>query len=131
MEQQSLSVVTEFIEAVKSLNLEKVGSLLHPEVIWEQPGTNRFSGLKQSSNEVFQMVGGMFEVSQNTMTLAQVKSYAVNNNQVAVSMVWKAERPGAALNSENIDLYTVKNGQIVAVTVFATDIQQENNFWGN
>ncbi|MBO9731680.1 MAG: nuclear transport factor 2 family protein [Chitinophaga sp.] len=131
MEQQTLQVVTEFVNAVQQVNLEKIGALLHPDISWEQPGTNRFSGTKNSSGEVFQMVGGMFEVSQNTMSLSDIKTIAVNGDQASVVLTWKASRPGAELHTDNVDVYTVKDGQIIAAKIYAADIQQENTFWGN
>ncbi|MEC5147398.1 nuclear transport factor 2 family protein [Chitinophaga sp. 212800010-3] len=131
MEKQTLDVVTAFVNAVQQVNLEKLGALLQPEIKWEQPGSNRFSGIKNSSGEVFQMVGGMFEVSGNTMTLADIKNIAVNGDQASVVLTWKATRPGAVLHTDNVDVYTVKDGQIVAAKIFATDLQQEDIFWGN
>ncbi|HEY9261767.1 nuclear transport factor 2 family protein [Chitinophaga sp.] len=131
MEKQTLQVVTEFVHAVQQVNLEKLGALLHPDISWEQPGCNRFSGTKKSSGEVFQMVGGMFEVSQNTMSLADIKTIAVNGDQASVVLTWKASRPGAELHTDNVDVYTVKEGKIVAAKIYAADIQQEDIFWGN
>ncbi|NLR65333.1 nuclear transport factor 2 family protein [Chitinophaga varians] len=131
MENQTLSVVKAFVAAVQQVDLEKLGALLHPEIKWQQPGTNRFSGTKSSAGEVFQMVGGMFEVSANTMTLAEVKSITVNGDQAAVLLTWKATRPGATLDTDNVDVYTVKDGQIVAAKIFAADPAHEDQFWGN
>lgn len=131
MEKQTLAVVNEFVTAVQQVNLEKLGALLHPEVTWEQPGNNRFSGRKQTSAEVFQMVGGMFEVSQNTMSLADVKVLAVNGNSAACVLRWKASRPGAQLDTDNIDVYTVEDGKIVAAKIYMADMAQEDAFWGN
>jgi ketosteroid isomerase-like protein len=131
MEKQVLNTVTEFVNAVKAVNLEKIGAILHPAVQWEQPGNNRFSGSKTSRDEVFQMVGGMFEVSGNTLRLENIKTIAVNGNEVSVVLHWKANRTGAELDTENVDVYTVKEGQITGVKVYAADLQQENLFWGN
>jgi uncharacterized protein len=131
MEKQALNTVTEFVNAVKAVNLEKIGAILHPAVQWEQPGNNRFSGSKTSRDEVFQMVGGMFEVSGNTLRLENIKTIAVNGNEVSVVLHWKANRTGAGLDTENVDVYTVKDGQITGVKVYAADLQQENLFWGN
>lgn len=130
-ETNTLQVVSEFVNAVKVLNLEKVGALLHPEVKWDQPGNNRFSGIKNSSNEVFGMVGGMFEVSQNSLTLADVKSITVNGNQASIMLQWKAVGAKGVLDVINIDNYTVADGQITAVKVFTDDLEQEDLFWGN
>jgi uncharacterized protein len=131
MEKQILNTVTEFVNAVKLVNLEKIGAILHPAVRWEQPGSNRFSGTRVSRDEVFQMVGGMFEVSGNTLRLENIKTIAVNGNEVSVVLHWKANRTGAQLDTENVDVYTVKNGQITGVKVYAADLQQEDLFWGN
>lgn len=131
MEKQILNTVTEFVNAVKSVNLEKIGAILHPAVQWEQPGSNRFSGARVSRDEVFKMVGGMFEVSGNTLRLENIKTIAVNGNEVSVVLHWKANRPGAELDTENIDVYTVEDGQITGVKVYAADLQQEDLFWGN
>ncbi|WP_143307989.1 nuclear transport factor 2 family protein [Chitinophaga vietnamensis] len=131
MENQTLKVVAEFVHAVQEVNLEKLGALLHPEISWQQPGNNRFSGTKKSSGEVFQMVGGMFEVSENTLRLSDIKTIAVNGDQATCVLTWKASRPGAELYTDNVDVYTVKDGQIVAAKVFAEDIAQEDHFWGN
>lgn len=131
MENQTLSVVKAFVTAVQQVDLEKLGALLHPAITWDQPGNNRFSGVKNSSGEVFQMVGGMFEVSANTMKLSDVKSITVNGDQAAVVLRWQANRDGATLDTDNVDVYTVKDGQIVAAKVYAADTAHEDLFWGN
>ena len=131
MEKQILNTVTEFVNAVKLVNLEKIGAILHPAVRWEQPGSNRFSGTRASRDEVFQMVGGMFEVSGNTLRLENIKTIAVNGNEVSVVLHWKANRTGAELDTENVDVYTVEDGQITGVKVYAADLHQEDLFWGN
>jgi ketosteroid isomerase-like protein len=44
---------------------------------------------------------------------------------------WKASRPGAQLDTDNIDVYTVENGKIVAAKIYMADMAQEDAFWGN
>ncbi|MRG47908.1 nuclear transport factor 2 family protein [Chitinophaga sp. SYP-B3965] len=125
------TIVREFLAAVQRVDLEKIGAILHPEVKWNAPGNNRFSGLKLSVTEVFQMVGGMFEASQNTFALAEIKSVAVNGNKVACLLRFTAARNGVTLDTDNIDVYTVVDGKIVAVDAFATDAAAEDAFWGS
>jgi ketosteroid isomerase-like protein len=124
------NIVRAFLAAVQQVDLEKIGAILHPEVKWHAPGNNRFSGLKNSVGEVFQMVGGMFEATQNTFALAEIKSVAVNGNKVACVLRFKAVRNGVTLDTDNIDVYTVEDGKIVAVEAFATDAAGEDAFWG-
>ncbi|NIG53244.1 nuclear transport factor 2 family protein [Chitinophaga sp. Cy-1792] len=131
MKNTSLAVVTNFLAAVQKLDFDTVAGLLHPNVKWEQPGNNRFSGIKNSVEDVLAMASGMFAISEQTFALDAVHSYAVNGDDVAATLTWKANREGQQLNVQNIDVYTVAEGKITAVKIFTADEQQENNFWGN
>ncbi|WP_245859597.1 nuclear transport factor 2 family protein [Spirosoma aerolatum] len=130
METQSIQVVQEFLTAVQQGNQAKLAAIIHPNIQWNQPGTNRFSGTKKSSAEVFQMVGGMFQATDNSLALTDIKTLTANGNSVACLIHWKAVQPnGGVLDVDNIDVYTVENGKIVQATVYSADIAQEDNFW--
>lgn len=130
MENQAKRVVSEFLTAVQTGDQAKLAASLHPNVEWNQPGSNRFSGTKKSSTAVFQMVGGMFELTANTLALTDVKVLTVNGNQVACLIHWEAAQPtGVVLDVDNIDVYTVENGKIVSATIYSADIAQEDHFW--
>ena len=130
MTNNALTVVYSFLTAVQQGAFDKLGALLHPEVQWEQPGNNPLAGTKRSVKEVFEMVGGMFAITHNTLSLSAIKVLAVNGNKVACLLQWTSTQPAAhALNVNNIDVYTVDNGQIVHVTVFTEDPEQEDALW--
>lgn len=130
METQAMQVVSEFLTAVQQGNQAKLAALLHPNVEWDQPGTNRFSGVKKSSTDVFNMVGGMFQATDNSLALTDIKVLTANGNNVACLIHWKAVQPnGGILDIDNIDVYTVENGQIVKAKVYSAGIAQEDNFW--
>ncbi|MBB6111485.1 nuclear transport factor 2 family protein [Mucilaginibacter lappiensis] len=132
MKNQAQQVVTEFLNAVQVADIEQLNALLHPDVEWSQPGNSRISGIKHSSNEVFQMVGKMFELSSNTLKLTDIKSICVSGNKVACLLHWNAAQPaGGILDVDNIDVYTVENGKIIKVEVFTADEPKEEMFWGD
>lgn len=131
MENQATQTVNAFLTAVQKGDQATLGALIHPSINWNQPGSNRFSGAKQSNMEVFQMVGGMVEASANTLQLTDIKQLTVNGNKVACLIHWKAIQPGGGvLDVDNIDVYTVENGKIVDATIYSEDIAQEDEFWG-
>ncbi|MDF7812093.1 nuclear transport factor 2 family protein [Hymenobacter sp. YC55] len=131
MEQQAEQTVRKFLTAVQKGDQAQLASSLHDNVEWHQPGNNKFAGLKKSKAEVFQMVGGMYEMSANTLALTAVDVMAVNGNRVACLLHWKgAQPPGDVLDVDNIDVYTVENGQITQATVYSADLTQEDRFWG-
>lgn len=130
MENQAKTIVTEFLSAVQTGNNAQLATLLSANIQWEQPGDNLVSGMKKSAADVFSMVGKMFEVSGNSLRLTDIKSVTVKGNEVACLLQWQASKPdGTKLDVENIDVYTVNNGQIVSAKVFTSDIEAENSFW--
>jgi len=131
MKNEAKKVVTEFLTAVQQGDNAKLAAILHPNIVWNQPGSNRVSGTKQSNAEVFQMVGKMFELSANTLRLTDIKTISVNGNKVACLLHWNAAQPaGGILDVDNIDVYTVENGQITKADIFTADLESENHFWG-
>ena len=131
MENKAINVVSEFLTAVQTGNMEKVASMVHPEIIWSQPGANAVSGIKTSAAEVFEMVSKMFHHSNNTLALTDVKVLAQNGESVACLVHWKAtQSAGRSLDIDNIDVYSIKDGRIRETTVYSADIEQENEFWG-
>ncbi|MFZ6009918.1 MAG: nuclear transport factor 2 family protein, partial [Bacteroidota bacterium] len=77
-ELSALQVVTEFLRALQDHDAKKAKSLLHPELVWDQPGNNRFSGIWKAVPEVSRMFGGMFELTAKTIKLASISVLAVN-----------------------------------------------------
>ncbi len=131
MENQVKQVVTQFLTAVQKGDNGTLAALLDTAIEWEQPGDNPFSGIKKNVTEVFQMVGGMFEVTNNTLALAEIKSITTCGNSVACLIRWTGEKPGGQkLDVDNIDVYTVTGGRIVKAKIYSADITQEDNFWG-
>lgn len=124
-----MQVVSDFVTAVQQGNQEVLAKLLHPEIKWEQPGNNAISGIKQSNTEVFQMVGSMYEITQGSLLLAEIKSIAVHGNTAACLLRFTGTRPGAELDVDNIDVYTVKDGKITGAKIFSADPEQEDLFW--
>ncbi|ASK29666.1 hypothetical protein CEY12_05910 [Chryseobacterium sp. T16E-39] len=130
MENQPKQVVTEFLTAVKLIDLEKISSLLDPEVQWNQPGNNEISGQKNSQQEVFEMVGKMFAITGNTLQLKAFDSISVNNNRIACQLHWVGEKvSGETLDVYNTDIYTIEQNKISKVEIFSADLIQEDQFW--
>ncbi len=86
-------VVKEFFDAYRNHDRERVSSLLHPEVFWVQPGSNRLAGIKKSREDVLAMGKLMGELSAKTIQLADIKILNANGNSVACLLRWKAAQP--------------------------------------
>ena len=132
MDTQVVQTIKTFLKAVQQGDQPTMNALLDANIKWHQPGSNRFSGTKQSSTELFQMVGSMFGATANTLQLTDIKQVTVHGNQVACLIHWRGAQPGGGvLDVDNIDVYTVENGKIIEATIYSQDINQEDSFWGN
>jgi len=124
-------LIKEFFDAYRAHNREKVSSMMHPDILWTQPGNNRLSGVKKSREEVKAMGKLMAELSAKTIELADIKVLNATGNSVACLLRWKAVQPtGNILDVENIDIYTIENGLIVNAKIYSADLVQEDKFWG-
>jgi uncharacterized protein len=130
IEQQALSVVSDYVNALQKGNQTRLAELLDENVIWHQPGKNKFSGVIKGSANVFKAVGGFFEVSKGTFQLSEIKWLTPNGNKVACLLHFKATRLGAVLDMDSIDVYTVENGKIIEAALYSEDQQKEDDFWG-
>ena len=126
-----VQVVKTFLTAYMEHNHDKFVSLLHPDVVWIQPGDNRISGVKKSKVELLEMGKKMAEISMRTLKLEDIQFFAANGNKVVCILHWTASQPtGNVLDIRNIDEYTIENGKIVLARICSEDIEKENSFWG-
>lgn len=130
-DEQTIKVATSFLEAVQQKNAAGVSAVMDSLIVWDQPGNNRFSGIKNNAKEVFAMFSGMLKITDRTLELTEKKILAQNGNEVVCQLQWKASQAGGAfLYVCNIDVYTIKNGKISKAVIYSADNKQEDVFWG-
>lgn len=126
----NIDIAKAYINAVQTGDQAALGNLLSPQVVWHQPGNNRFSGTKHGMAEFGTMLGGMMEVSGGTFAITRANRYLANGDLVAIEIEFAGEREGAKLSQPGIDLLRIADGRIVEVWLFSSDPEQEDAFWG-
>ena len=130
MSSTPLSVANSYFEALGRGDVPAALALFSPDVVWHQPGANRFSGDQVGLDQVGAMLGGMMQVSEGSFTLAVAGPAMVNRNLVAVPVRFAGARDGASMDMAGVDLLTVVDGAIVEVSLFSEDGDAEDAFWG-
>ncbi|HMG88953.1 MAG TPA: nuclear transport factor 2 family protein [Chryseolinea sp.] len=126
-----LEVVKTFLTAYMQKDHKTFVDLLHPDVVWEQPGDNTVSGIKKSKVELLQMGARMSALSLKTLRLNYVQYFSPSGNNVVCILHWTAAQPtGKILDIRNVDVYTVENGKITHAKIYSEDVDKENVFWG-
>jgi ketosteroid isomerase-like protein len=130
-DQTPAAVTASYFSALGRGDVPGAMALLSPDVVWHQPGSNRFSGDHSGIDGVGSLLGGMMEASQGTFQLAVTGPAMVNGELVVVPVQFSGKRNDASMNMAGVDLLTVRDGKIVDVRLFSADGQAEDAFWGH
>jgi ketosteroid isomerase-like protein len=125
------AVASTYFEALGRGDIPTVMAQFSDDVIWHQPGANRFSGDHAGVAGVGALLGGMMEASEGSFQLAVSGPAMVNGELVAVPVRFSGTRSGAAMDMAGVDLLTVREGKIVEVHLFSEDGSTEDAFWGS
>ncbi|MEV6287501.1 nuclear transport factor 2 family protein [Kribbella sp. NPDC051770] len=126
----AVKVVQEYFDALAAKDFAKVGGYLADGIVWHQPGANQLSGDKRGADAVNAMIGAMMEISQGSFELALTAPPMGNGDLVAAKIHFSAQRKGAVLDQDGVDLLKVADGQIVEAWLFSADQPAEDTFWG-
>ena len=126
----NIDISKTYIKAVQTGDQATLGSIISPDVIWHQPGKNRFSGTHQGMANVGPMLGAMMEVSKGTFAITRADHYMANGDWVAITLEFAGEANGIQLKQPGADLIRIEGGKIVEVRLFSSDQAQEDAFWG-
>ncbi|MBL1410054.1 nuclear transport factor 2 family protein [Sphingobacterium faecale] len=127
---QAKEIVASYFDALAKGDTEKVLSYFTPETKWSQPGDNKFSGLKNGPDEIFQMIGGMMSDTSGTMAVRINGSLMESGSLVAVPVWFTGNKETKNIDMGGIDLFELKDGKIVHIWTFSDDQDDENEFWG-
>ncbi len=127
---KNIDIAKAYIKAVQTNDQATLGSIISPNVIWHQPGKNRFSGTHQGMVAVGPMLGKMMEVSKGTFAITRADHFMANGDWVAINLEFAGEASGIKLKQAGVDLIRIEGGKIVEVRLFSSDQNQEDAFWG-
>ncbi|MDX3387009.1 nuclear transport factor 2 family protein [Streptomyces niveiscabiei] len=130
MTSENVDIAREYFTAIQTGDLPRVGELLDEDVVWHQPGANRFSGEHKGRDAVFAMLGGMMEASRGSFAIDTVHALMGNGDTVAASIHFAGRRDDASMSMDGVDVLRVGDGKIVEVWLFSADEAAEDAFWG-
>lgn len=124
------SVATTYFDALGRGDFPTVMAQFSDDVVWHQPGSNRYSGTHTGHEGIGALLGGMTETSEGTFALIVTGAAMVNGELVAVPVRFSGRRTDAEMDMAGVDLLTVRDGKIVEVHLFSEDSASEDAFWG-
>jgi uncharacterized protein len=125
-----IDIAKKYIHAAQTGDQALMASVVSPDVVWHQPGNNRFSGTHRGLPALGAMLGGMMEVSKGTFSISRAEHFMENGDWVAICLEFQGQREGARLAQSGVDLLRIDAGKIVEVRLFSSNQQEEDDFWG-
>ena len=123
-------VVVAYAEALGKGDVPAAFSFFSSEAKWYQPGTHQFAGIKNGTDEIGKMLGGMMEAAKGTFALKPNGNIMVNGNLVAMPVRFSGIIDDRKIDMDGIDLFEVSEGKIAGVWLFSDDQEVEDTFWG-
>ena len=125
-----LTVIRRYFDALSAKDFATIAGMFADNIVWHQPGANRFSGTHRGSAAVNEMIGGMMAVSAGTFELTPTTAPMANGTLVAAPIHFSAQRDSAAIAMDGVDVLRVEGDRIAEVWLFSADQQAEDAFWG-
>jgi uncharacterized protein len=127
---QNMAIMQTYIDSLSKGDMDTVGKLLADDVIWHQPGGSHLSGLHSGKQKLFAHLGKFMELSSNTFRVTEVRSVMANQDMVAATLHFTAERPDRRpLSMDGVDIMRISGGKIKEVWLFSGDQAVEDAFW--
>lgn len=126
----NIDIAKTYIKAVQTGDQAALGNIISPDVVWHQPGNNRFSGVLRGIGEVGSMLGKMMEVSNGTFAITKADHFMANGDWVAIALEFSGEANGIKLSQPGVDLMRIDGGKIVEMRLFSSNQEEEDQLWG-
>lgn len=123
-------VVGQYGAALAAGDMAALTAVLHPEMVWHQPGENVLSGDHVGPDAVLDHLGRFLELSNGTFRL-ETLAVTEAGNLVATTVRFTASRPGLPdLDQHGVDVFRVEGDRIAEVWLMGEDQSVEDTFWG-
>ena len=129
MTSSNIDIARTYFQAVQIGDMAALGDLLDADIVWHQPGANRFSGDHKGQGAVFRCLGSMMEASQGTFT-DKIHTLMGNGDLVAATIHFTGRHDDASMSMDGVDLLRIDNGKITEMWLFSADPAAEDTFWG-
>ncbi|GKQ35967.1 nuclear transport factor 2 family protein [Streptomyces sp. A012304] len=127
----ALRIARQYADAVSAKDFAAVTGLFAEDIVWHQPGDNRFSGTHRGAAAIGEMFGGMMTVTDGTFELESAMEPMANGALVAVPVRFSARRDGVEMGMHGVDLLRIEGERIAEVWLFSAGQQGEDEFWGD
>ena len=122
-----------FYDARRTASRTGDPDLLHPfiaaDVRWSEPDVGTHMGVLEGRDAVLDMIRRALDMTGGSFDL-RVSSTTETSTHVAASIAWSAVKGSRRIEGQELAVFEVREGRIVAAFFHPGDITDDEAFWG-
>jgi ketosteroid isomerase-like protein len=115
-------------EAFGKGDLQKLGELFTPDVIWHAPGRNPISGDYKGQEEVFGVFGKIAELTGGTFKL-DIHDVLANDTHGVALVTATGQRGGKSLSDNQVNVFHIEDGKVAEFWAHPGDQYAIDEWW--
>lgn len=117
-------------EAFGKGDLDTLRELFSPDIVWHNGGNNPLTGDYKGVDEVFGMLGKLFEMTNGDMTIEVHDLLANDEHGVAIVRFRGARPDGRTIETNEVDVFHIDgNGRVAEVWLVPEDAEGTDAFF--
>lgn len=123
------TVLRAAVHAVVEGDVETLTTLIADDVVNHMPGSNQISGEHKGKDQFFNdFFGKLVSLTNGQVTLRPIDILGNADRAIGVYN-WTATRDGNTLEWRQVNVYHVRDGQIVEIWQHPFEFERWNEFW--
>ena len=110
-------------------DLTPLNEFIARDVRWSEPDVGAHMGFLQGRGAVLEMIRRALDTTGGSFDL-RVTSTVETGSHVAASIAWSAAKDGRSIEGQELAVYEVRGGLIVAAWFHPGDVADDRAFWG-
>jgi uncharacterized protein len=115
-------------EAFSKGDMETIAKIFAPGIRWTISGRNQISGTYDGQEATFAFFGRLMELTDGTFTVG-VHDLLASDDHVVVLAKESASRNGKSLESDDVHVWHIADGQAVEFWGISKDQHEVDEFW--
>lgn len=127
-ENENIALVRRGYEAFKAGDMATLSELFEPDIAWSGPEMGVLKGTYNGRDAVLASFGQIFQETGGTFK-SEPQAVAASGDLVFVQSTTAGQRQGRSLETEDVLLFTVRNGKVKEIRHYVREHAKANEFW--
>ena len=122
------TLVRKGYEAFSKGDVQTMGELFSPDIVWSTPGKSPLSGTRKGQEEVFAQFAQIAEMTGGNFSL-EIHDVLANDEHAVALVTTKGSREGKSIEDHQVHVFHIEDGKVTEFWGHPTDLYAVDEFW--